>query len=436
MMRLLLFNVLLLIRRNSVALIILTAIASFSLSSCIKEDSVLGVNLDNYREGNGEGENPYVNGRSPQMNSIVNLENEYVQSYLNTIYDVNDYTYTHITDFVNIGQKQRKDYGKGILLEWQNIDNNLSTHIVYSTYSDYEDSIVLDIDNSLTSYSLCNLIPNSTYWVKVVNNNSIIVKERVFETAGRRRLINLSVGFNCRDIGGIKTIDNRTIKYGFYFRCGEFDGRGQVLEDYDHDVLENVLKIKDVFDFRANGSASKTPIVGAEYHSIPLYSMVGVYNRENTELDTEILNNYKIALEMLIGCLREGRPVYAHCQGGCDRTNTMSFLIMGVLGVCENDLALDYELSSFAQGAPYAYNTMGGMIRSREPLTNTYHNNYRNAIEYIKSLNGATLKDKFEWFWVNDLGASMEQINELRDSMLMVPDNTPTTGINNVYMDK
>lgn len=423
-------------RKRIHVLLFYIILSSLSLSSCVKEDFTIDYNLVNDSDGAGDGESSIVNGRSSQTEFIVNLENEYVQSYLNTIYDENDYTYTQITDYVNLGQKQRKDYGEGILLEWQNIENNLSTHIVYSTNSDYEDSIVLDIDNSITSYYLYNLIPNSTYWVKVVNNDSNIVKESSFETIGRRRLINLSIGFNCRDIGGVKTIDDRTIKYGLYFRGGELDGRGQVLDDYDHDVLENVLKIKDVFDFRAAGSATKTPIVGAVYHSLPLYSMVGVYNCNNNDLDSNILNNYKTSLEILLDCLREGRPVYAHCQGGCDRTNTMCFLIMGVLGVSENDLALDYELSSFAQGARYAYNTTGGMIRSREPLTNTYHNNYRNAIDYIKSLNGTTLKDKFEWFWVNDLGVSIEQINELRDYMLMVSDNTPTTGISSVYMDR
>lgn len=233
---------------------------------------------------------------------------------------------------------------------------------------------------------------------------------------------------------GIKTTDNRTIKYGLYFRGGELDGQGQILEDYDHQVLKNVLKIKDVLDFRAAGTASKTPIIDAVYHSIPLYSMVGVYDRNNPSLDKSKLNNYKACLKVLLNCLADGHPVYTHCQGGCDRSNTMSFLIMGVLEVSENDLALDYELSSFAQGARYAYNGTGGMIRSREPLTNQYHNNYKNAIEYIKALDGYTLRDKFENFWINELGANIQQINELREYMLSekIEDNE-TTGIRPVY---
>ncbi len=367
---------------------------------------------------------------------VVNIENSIISAYLDTQYDENDYTYTHITDFVNINQTQRKDFSEGFLLKWENRANTMLTQIVYATNPVYNNSITIDVASNDTTYKLCNLIPDSSYWVKVVNDNNYVVKECSFSTKGRRRLINLSIGFNCRDLGGIKTTDNRTIKHGLYFRGGELDGQGQILEDYDHQVLENVLKIKDVFDFRAAGTESKTPIKDAVYHSIPLYSMVGVYDRNNSNLDKTILNNYKACLEVLLNCLANRHPVYTHCQGGCDRSNTMSFLIMGVLGVTENDLALDYELSSFAQGARYAYNGTGGMIRSREPLTNKYHNNYKNAIEYIKALDGYTLRDKFENFWINELGANIQQINELREYMLSEKaEENETTGIRPVYND-
>lgn len=379
----------------------------------------------------------YDTNRFDNSRYLINIENNLVRAFLDTKYDSNDYTYTHVSDYVTIEQTERKDIAEGIFLEWHNIEGSESTHIVYATNPDFEEAITIIVNKGSSSYKLCNLVPNQNYWLKIINNDTDIIKQFSFATEGRRRLINLSIGFNCRDIGGVKTIDNRTIKYGLLFRGGELDGRGQVLEDYDHDVLENVLKIKDVFDFRAIDSATKTPIVGAEYHSLPLYSMIGIYNRDNPELDSTILNNYKASLLILLNCLREGHPVYAHCQGGCDRTNTMFFLIMGVLGVEENDLALDYELSSFAQGARYAYNTTGGMIRSRDPSTNKYHNNYKNAVEYIKSKEGVTLKEKFESFWINDLGVTREQIEELRSYLLDdFPEDNQTTSIPLITMDK
>ena len=401
------------------------------LASCAKEDLLLE---NTEQRNNNSGQCITSINSSGNSEIVINIENEIVKEYLNTQYDENDYTYTHITNYVTIDQKQRQDFAEGLLLEWENIDNNVSTEIIYATTPNFDDIITIDVEPSVTSYKLCNLIPNLTYWVKVVNNHTSVVKHLTFMTTGRRRLINLSIGFNCRDLGGIKTIDNRSIKYGLYFRGGELDGQGQILEDYNHQVLENVLKIKDVFDFRGAVIDRKTPIKDAEYHSIPLYSMVGVYDRNDPSLDKTKLNNYKVCLEVLLNCLADGHPVYTHCQGGCDRSNTMSFLILGVLGVSENDLALDYELSSFAQGARYAYNGTGGMIRSREPLTNQYHNNYKDAIEYIKTLDGNSLRDKFENFWIYELGANIQQINELREYMLSekIEDNE-TTGIRPVY---
>lgn len=371
-----------------------------------------------------------------QSEITINIENPIISKYLDTQYNSDDYTYTNITNFVSINQAERRDVAEGILLNWQNKEGSRSTDIVYATNSDYKDAIQIAVNKNSSSYKLCNLIPNETYWLKIINNNTDVVKQLSFITEGRRRLINLSTGFNCRDLGGFKTQNGQTVKYGLLFRGGELSGRGQVLDDYDHDVLENVLKIKDVFDLRAAGSATKTPIVGADYHSIPLYSMVGVYDRNNNELDQTILNNYRTVLETLLSCLAEDRPVYVHCQGGCDRSNTICFLLMGVLGVSENDLALDYELSSFAQGARYAYNGTGGMIRSREPMTNKYHNNYKNAIEYIKSFSGKTLRDKFEYFWVNVLDATTSQIELLRNYMLTgYSDDSQTTGIHPVTMN-
>lgn len=418
---------------NALLVTFLLTFTQFVLNGCAKEDLLLE-STEQHNNNSGYGIASSNTNDSPEI--VINIENDIIKEYLNTQYDENNYTYTHITDYVTIEQTERKDYAEGLLLEWENIGENTSTEIIYATTPEFDDSIIIEVEPTVSSYKLCNLIPNINYWVKVINNHSSVVKQVSFATIGRRRLINLSVGFNCRDLGGIKTIDNRTIKYGLYFRGGELDGRGQIIDDYDHHVLEEVIKIKDVFDFRAAGTESKTPIKDAVYHSIPLYSMVGVYDRNNSSLDKSILNNYKACLEELLDCLAEGHPVYTHCQGGCDRSNTMSFLIMGVLGVSENDLALDYELSSFAQGAQYAYNGTGGMIRSREPFTNKYHNNYKDAIEYIKALDGYTLKDKFENFWINELGANIQQINELREYMLSekVEDNE-TTGIHPVYYD-
>ena len=39
--------------------------------------------------------------------------------------------------------------------------------------------------------------------------------------------------------------------------------------------------------------------------------------------------------------------MYFHCAGGADRTGTLAFLIEALVGVSENDLSKDYELTTF-----------------------------------------------------------------------------------------
>jgi protein-tyrosine phosphatase len=41
-------------------------------------------------------------------------------------------------------------------------------------------------------------------------------------------------------------------------------------------------------------------------------------------------------------------PLYYHCWGGADRTGTIAYLLEALLGVPEDDLILDYELTSLS----------------------------------------------------------------------------------------
>jgi len=94
-------------------------------------------------------------------------------------------------------------------------------------------------------------------------------------------------------------------------------------------------------------------------------------------------------------------PVICHCIGGTDRTGTFAYLINGLLGVCEEDLMRDYELSFIG----------GGGVDDR-------HNDwFYKMVAAVRALPGDTIADKLKGYYLS-LGFTNEQIEEFRERML------------------
>ena len=131
------------------------------------------------------------------------------------------------------------------------------------------------------------------------------------------------------------------------------------------------------------------------------------------------LQVFKTLLEYIVSCLdgtlavnglsTVARNIYMHCQGGCDRTGTLSFLLLGLLGVSESDLAKEYELSSFSD--------IGfGRLRTTTKAVDTY--DYVGMVEALKAYSGDTITDKFYNFATTGCGISADTITSFRNLML------------------
>ena len=105
----------------------------------------------------------------------------------------------------------------------------------------------------------------------------------------------------------------------------------------------------------------------------------------------------------------ENYPIYFHCKAGADRTGTLAWVLEGLCGASEVDMAIDYELTSFAM--------MGQRLRSWYILTNAKEgevDNLRWMIGYVKSFPGETLADKFAAMVKRDFGLTDQEIAVIR----------------------
>lgn len=95
-------------------------------------------------------------------------------------------------------------------------------------------------------------------------------------------------------------------------------------------------------------------------------------------------------------------PVYMHCWGGADRTGTVAFMVEGLCGVSEEDLAIDLEQTAFSMfGNRYRYDN-GSYL-------------YGSTVKKMKEYSGDTLQEKFENCAENTIGLTKAQISNIQN---------------------
>lgn len=216
-----------------------------------------------------------------------------------------------------------------------------------------------------------------------------------FTTADTPRILSIGGIANVRDIGGWKTADGKTVKQGLLYRGTELDGAvcpDFVLTDAGlHDMLK-VLGIRTDMDLRSKEeNPLGTHALGANvkhiYYGVNQYS----YIFDPAE--------YGPIRSVFSDLADPGKyPVYLHCTYGCDRTGTVCFLLGALLGVSEEDLRRDYELSAlyFNWFEPDAMNDF---------------------VAQLKTWPGNTLQEKTENFLLS-VGVTAEQLASIRQIYL------------------
>jgi len=169
---------------------------------------------------------------------------------------------------------------------------------------------------------------------------------------------------NFRDVGGLKTTQGRTVKWGKIFRS---DNLSQ-LRASEFDKF-NDLKIKRVFDLRTpqeiEGKEDHLPANVTYVHAPSVLDhgdlLSGMKSKVlNGEISDEqsiqimaefyrtiVANNVPALKQLLQTILNSDEPVLYHCSAGKDRTGITTALLLSILKVDRQTIINEYLLSDY-----------------------------------------------------------------------------------------
>lgn len=209
----------------------------------------------------------------------------------------------------------------------------------------YEDDVINQ------EYTLYNLCPGRVYSITFIDDERKMSEKYFIKTICDVRQIYIKdfvsdegYGLNIRDIGGWESVYGGTLDYGKIYRCGPL---------------------------KSNLSASELDMF---LKSIDVETLITI--RDNIYIN----NVYSKVIDNVLN----DKPIILSCENGVYETGKVMLMIEALLGLSEDDLAKEYELSTLM-----AYDT----------LAYVNDNEYISMLEELKSYTGTSLQNKaYNWF--------------------------------------
>jgi len=173
------------------------------------------------------------------------------------------------------------------------------------------------------------------------------------------RFIRIDGAINVRDIGGV------LIRQGIVFRGSALNGEYTITNKGRYTFCDE-LGIKTQLDLRAEhfGKLSESPAGEfVQLKQVPYRPYKELFEQKYKDAIREIMEIFSD---------KTNYPIYFHCAGGADRTGMIAMFLRAIAGEGEEDIHLDYELTSLSL-YKQAYN-MNGL-------------RYRTAGYYVEMLN-------------------------------------------------
>ena len=180
------------------------------------------------------------------------------------------------------------------------------------------------------------------------NNNSFQNEEH--------RLLPMDGAHNTRELGGYRTADGKSVKWGMLFRSDKLSD----ISETDQEYLQS-LGIKKIVDFRSEEEKAEDPDIipsGISYVEMPISvdgamrSKIEAVLKGETDKEVksflidanrEFVTSYTDVYEnFLRGLIDEDAPTLFHCTAGKDRAGFAAAITLFALGVSKENVIEDY----------------------------------------------------------------------------------------------
>ena len=334
--------------------------------------------------------------------------NSVINGYMSeSAYSDDDYTVSYVDKYAGMSlDYDRTDWPKAFTLQWVPTAGADKQYLYVCDTTDFAKCIIgAELSGKDSTYLIDKLDPGRVYYYKVnaklSSGDMITLFSSAFRLSSTVKMIKSNTLYNLRDLGGWTGLDGKIVKYGLIYRGSRVrlnlseSSTGQVLTEGARDLSQ--LGINAEIDLRSaeENSMSKSAISRSS-------KFLKITNAKDC-LGANILTGdaFIAALGQIITWLKDGKKVYIGASLGAERTGALAFLINGLLGVNEDGLARDYELSSFTEDE-----LAGDQVWKRNV------GNYPAMVSAIKTLEGTTLQEQIYNYFKNGVnGKSITTTN-------------------------
>jgi len=330
-----------------------------------------------------------------------NLENGQITKFLDAAeekYTDDNYKTVSVAILYCLGcsSSNRLDAPAPVNLSWSTNSVGVKTIRIYRDI--FMTELEMETSSSGNSVDIMNLTPGRRYHYKVLSEDDALLAAGTFTTSGRRRMVKVSDEYdddhanNFRDLGGLKTVDGKQVKYGKLFRGTNVDNATQQEKDYIKGYLNVGLDV-DLRTYQISSLGDDVDFINGDYTGKFSEFKVGKENGQFKKIFAKIVNN-----------LAKGNSAYIHCRVGADRTGYVCILLLSALGVSPKDCSIDYELTSFS-------------VVGLHPRNSIFTTMCREGISYINDYEGDSYQHK-AWNILKGYGVPQEQIDSFCEMML------------------